>query len=340
MTFTVTYRDKSGGKASIELDAPDRNALWAELEKRGISPVSVREGKAGKAGGRLSPARIAAVAAAAAAAIAIVAWMVLKSGAPEGKARDAAPAAESAGGGGRKAPARAAAKAPPAQAEPEKTAQAEPERPAAAAPAKGAEEKPKANPRRAPSTAKKYPRRVIARRPEPPQRFKYDSDDLIGAYLEIVPGTQMEGGLRFDKIGRDFEKSLEEDVALAEGQDSEYNRQLREYVRETKKEILEVMRRENKTFGQVMEEQFNQLIELGQYKRDLEQELREIRKSGEYTAEEYEMFVAASNKMLESKGCSPLKIPKATYYQLERYRKLREAQKAERNGKTKGDDGK
>lgn len=193
-------------------------------------------------------------------------------------------------------------------------------------------EAPQPKSRKAPSTAKKYPRRVIPRKPEPPQKFKYDSDDLIGGFLEIVPGTQMEGGLRFDKIGRDFEKSLTEDVTLAEGQDNEYNRQLREQVREIKKEIQKVMREENKTFGQVMQEQFDQLIEMGQYKRGLEQELRQIRKSGEFTAEEYDKFIEASNKMLESRGCSPLKVPRATYYQLERYRKMRQAREAKANG--------
>lgn len=187
---------------------------------------------------------------------------------------------------------------------------------------------PEVKSRKAPSTAKKYPRRVIPRRPEPPQKFKYDSDDLIGAFLEIAPGDQVEGGLRFDKIGRDFEKSLLEDVALAEGQDNEYNKQLREMVRETKKEIQQVMKEEGKTFGQVMQEQFDQLIELGQYKRNLEEQLREIRKSGEYTPDEYKKFIEASNAMLRGKGCSELKVPKATFYQVELYRQRRAAKEA------------
>jgi len=184
------------------------------------------------------------------------------------------------------------------------------------------------NSRKAPSTAKKYPRRVIPRKPEPPQRFKYDSDDLIAGFLEIAPGDQVEGGLRFDKIGRDFDKSLLEDIALAEGQDNPENQKLREWVRETKKEIQKVMKAENKTFGQVMQEQFDQLIELGQYKRNLEQELREIRKSGEYTPDEYAKFIEASNAMLRGNGCSELKVPKATFYQVELYRQRRAAKEA------------
>lgn len=330
MNFTVKYRDKSGDTKSLVLDVPNRAALWPELKKRGISALSVREGavKERKPSGGRSPSAVRGiVAGVVVVALAIGAWFFFMDGKPAPKDGE--------------------------EQKPKKIKEVKPVKPKAVKPVaetnkvekpaptpvetKVEPEAPQPNPRKAPSTAKKYPRRVIPRKPEPPQKFKYDSDDLIGAFLEIVPGTQMEGGLRFDKIGRDFEKSLTEDVALAEGQDNEYNRQLREQVREIKKQIQEVMRKENKTFGQVMQEQFDQLIEMGQYKRDLEQELRQIRKSGEFTAEEYDKFIEASNKMLEAKGCSPLKVPRATYYQLERYRKMREAKEAEQNGTANGE---
>lgn len=327
MIFTVGYRDKAGQRASLVLDVPNKDAVWSELKKRGITALSVKEGaekrRASRSSGNHTPVFRGLIAGVIVVALAIGAWLLFqrdadtqknhntkitkgiqstKSNQPKKAASDKVEAPEP----------------PPVETVVET-------------------ETPKPNPRLAPSTAKKYPRRVIPRKPEPPQKFKYDSDDLIGAFLEIVPGTPMEGGLRFDKIGRDFEMSLTEDVALAEGQDSEYNRQLREQVREIKKEIQKVMREENKTFGQVMQEQFDQLIEMGQYKRNLEQELREIRKSGEYTADEYDKFIEASNKMLESKGCSPLKVPRATYYQLERFRKLREAKEAEKNDNSNGE---
>ena len=44
MIFTVVYRDKAGQRATLELDVPDRSAVWTELKKRGISALSVREG--------------------------------------------------------------------------------------------------------------------------------------------------------------------------------------------------------------------------------------------------------------------------------------------------------
>ena len=44
MIFTVIYRDKAGQRATLELDVPSKSAVWPELEKRGISALSVREG--------------------------------------------------------------------------------------------------------------------------------------------------------------------------------------------------------------------------------------------------------------------------------------------------------
>ena len=44
MTFTIFYRDKLGKRASIEIDAPNKSALWPELKSLGISPISITEG--------------------------------------------------------------------------------------------------------------------------------------------------------------------------------------------------------------------------------------------------------------------------------------------------------
>ena len=62
MIFTITYRDKSGGKASIEIEAENRSAVWAELKKRGIFAISVSEGKKPKTQkkNKVSPAIILA----------------------------------------------------------------------------------------------------------------------------------------------------------------------------------------------------------------------------------------------------------------------------------------
>lgn len=47
MTYTIKYRDKSGSVKTMELDAPDRSAAFAELKKRGINAINV-EGSHGR----------------------------------------------------------------------------------------------------------------------------------------------------------------------------------------------------------------------------------------------------------------------------------------------------
>ena len=44
MTFTVTYRDKTGAKRETAIEAASRVECVAECRKRGISPLSIREG--------------------------------------------------------------------------------------------------------------------------------------------------------------------------------------------------------------------------------------------------------------------------------------------------------
>lgn len=50
MTFTVTYRDKNGALREECVEAAGRTECVAALRARGITPVSVREGKSGKTG--------------------------------------------------------------------------------------------------------------------------------------------------------------------------------------------------------------------------------------------------------------------------------------------------
>lgn len=321
MIFTVQYRNKSGQKDSIELDVPNKEAVWPELRRLGISAITVREGSFKQpTSRRTSLFRNIFIPCVLLLIIGIIVFFSLKkSSSNTDETKQVAQSVKEV-----VPPKKKAMPLVPTNRVAETTVKDN----------KNTEVIDKPKSRVVPSTAKKYPRRVIPRRPEPPQRFKYDSDDLIAGFLEIAPGDQVEGGLRFDRIGRDFEKSLLEDVALADGQDTDQNKQIRDWVRETKKEILAVMRSEGKTFAQVMEEQFNQLIELGQYKRDLEQELRQIRKSGEFTADEYDKFIQAANTMLESKGCTPLKVPKATYYQLELYKQRKALKDQNRNNQT------
>ncbi len=58
MIWSVTYRDKDGQRHVLEIEAADRDALFSELARRNVSPISVMEGKAA----RKDRVRIASVA--------------------------------------------------------------------------------------------------------------------------------------------------------------------------------------------------------------------------------------------------------------------------------------
>lgn len=45
MTYTVVYRGKDGAQSSLEIDASSKSELWTKLSERGISAISVSEGK-------------------------------------------------------------------------------------------------------------------------------------------------------------------------------------------------------------------------------------------------------------------------------------------------------
>ena len=58
MKFDVTYRDKNGEMQQMVIDVADRNAVYSELRRQGITPLSLSETgtKKKKAGGRKSSA--------------------------------------------------------------------------------------------------------------------------------------------------------------------------------------------------------------------------------------------------------------------------------------------
>ena len=64
MLFTVTYRNKSGAKAEVEIEASGRAECVAECKRRGIAPIALREGRSGKSASQGSAGRAANVSAA------------------------------------------------------------------------------------------------------------------------------------------------------------------------------------------------------------------------------------------------------------------------------------
>ncbi len=79
--WTVTYREKSGLKTSVVIEAEDRAGVFAELKQRGINAISITEGAVKakrKATGGVSKGVWGVVAAVVAVALVVVVWVVMQ----------------------------------------------------------------------------------------------------------------------------------------------------------------------------------------------------------------------------------------------------------------------
>ena len=80
--WTVTYREKSGVKTSVVIEAEDRAGVFAELKNRGINAISITEGavkakRRAASGGGVSKGVWGVVVAVVVAALLGVVWMVM-----------------------------------------------------------------------------------------------------------------------------------------------------------------------------------------------------------------------------------------------------------------------
>jgi len=317
MTFTVTYREKDGARAEVEVEAASRSECFAQCKARGIAPLGVREGRASsrpRAAGTAAPhaggagsGKIWRAAILAAAVLAVIGgglWLWLGRGeerpspAKPAERPKAASRPETRPSEPRVAPAPAATNAPA---------------PATNAPAA----------RKAQETyidergIERYPGGMRVRRPpartvkieiDPLHRFKHTSEAQIAGLLQVKPGSLIVGDMKYSyRFVEDFKESLKEPIEILET-DSEYDRQLKLDVIETKKQLKAAMDR-GEDIAQIMTDTRNELRKLGQYRDELRKELNKIRREGEYTDQEIEDFTAAANKLLEDKGCRPIKMP-------------------------------
>ena len=149
-----------------------------------------------------------------------------------------------------------------------------------------------------------------------PRRFVYDSEELIADLLEIEPGTPMFGELPYGKrFNEDFKQAIMQKVKI-NPDDDEYTVALKKQVQAVKDDFKQIMI-DGGDVGEEMRKARNELKELGMFKESLKRELFELRKSGQYSSDDMKDFITAANKMLESKGLQPLKVPRVFLRNLE-----------------------
>ena len=168
--------------------------------------------------------------------------------------------------------------------------------------------------------------RVPKTKPAPPKRFKYDAEEDIAFFLETEPGETIFGEIPFDhRFIAQLKESFKEPVEI-KPEDSEELKQLTKAIQETKDDLQKRMAA-GEDIAQLFADSRHQLIELGNYRRDIINEMMEIAKSDDTPREEFEVYVKAVNAMLEKKGCKPFTPTPMTYKMLELSAKKRNQNK-------------
>lgn len=138
--------------------------------------------------------------------------------------------------------------------------------------------------------------------------FKRRSEREIASVLNIEPGTWMMRPVQFgDKFDKDLTAAFEETIEFKKD-DSDEVRAMKQAVIDTKKELAERIKK-GEVASEIMNSTISELYTLGQYKRDLEEQVGAIRRNAEYTDQDVEDVVNAANQMLEAKGLPPMRMP-------------------------------
>ena len=313
MTFTVTYREKNGAKAEVEIEAASRAECFAHCKARGIAPLGVKEGRAkrvgGKDGGRAGarPSRSSGgkpqssilnlqssiFLVAILAALASVAWWWL--GRDESQPRPAVAEQKPTA-----APATSKPPIPKAAADGKAPQKATGKKPAAKPlPASDADV---GNP--PPPAVSMAETNAPAAPPSPPPVFSNASDQVIAMAL-----SPSEGGIPPIPLTPDMEKaflkSLETEIVILDTDDDKV-KAMKQAVIETRAEIKRLMD-QGQTFAQIIREHQHLANENAKLRMDALIELKRIRDSGDI--EGAMQYRKAINAALAQMGIKELSLP-------------------------------
>ena len=311
MTFTVTYREKTGAKAEMEIEASSRAECVAACKRRGIAPMGIREGRAssrpraagtaashdGRAGARPSPRRGLYL------AVTVLCAAVLGGGPWWWLGREEAQPTPTKQTVGKQKPANAPAASKPTA----------PKAATDGKQAKGAGKKPAAKPpsaggaqagEPAPSDVAEAETNAPAAPPSPPPVFSNASDQVIAMAL-----SPSEGGIPPIPLTPDMEKaflkSLETEIVILDT-DDENVKAMKQAVIETRAEIKRLMDG-GQTFAQIIREHQHLVNDNAKLRTDALIELKRLRDSGDI--EGAVQYKKAVNAALAQMGIRELALP-------------------------------
>ncbi len=318
MTFTVTYRSKTGAKTEIEIEAESRADCVAGCKSRGIMPMAIREGRGGKRAGTASSPRRSGASATSSngrglvLVVAVLCIVVLGGGLWWWLSRDEARPPQT--------------KQTTAKHKPTGIKETKNPAPKVVADGKGSpkapEKKPKARPRPSDGLEADNPvqpavaateTNTPAVQPPPPPVFSNVSDQVIAMAL-----SPSESGIPPIPLTPDMEKaflkSLETKIVILDT-DDEKVREMKQAVIETRAEVKRLMDG-GQTFAQIIREHQHLANENAKLRTDALIELKRLKDSGDIEgAVQYKKKVNAAFAQM---GIRELAIPVTEEEQAER----------------------
>ena len=138
--------------------------------------------------------------------------------------------------------------------------------------------------------------------------FRHPSERSIAGLASMEPGRWMMRAPKYDeRFDRDFLEAVLDPIIISDD-DTDEDRKLKQIVIDSKKELIDRIKQGERA-SDIMNETAQQLYKLGQFKRDLESEIRKVKNDATASDDDYKIAVEAANKLLESKGLPPMRMP-------------------------------
>ena len=139
--------------------------------------------------------------------------------------------------------------------------------------------------------------------------FRHPAERQIASLIAVEPGTFMLSPPEFgESFNRDFLASILDKTEILPDDDEE-TKAMKELVYDTKKQMVEIQKRDGKLPSEILTEHAQMLYELGQVEQNLENELAKVRNNPDVSDEDVEDLFRAANKIRESKGLPAQTVP-------------------------------
>lgn len=161
--------------------------------------------------------------------------------------------------------------------------------------------------------------------------FQHQAENQIARLLSIEPGKMFIGNMHY---GPQFVESFKRSIAeptLVTADDDEETKALKRHINEVKADLRARMDN-GEDICKIMKETEDDLRSLSTFKLNIQKDLNAAKLDENVSAEDYELYVEAANKMLEERGLKKITAPKIVESQL---KYLREKNRARMEAKAK-----